>query len=368
VRLVPRPTLRLRPRANEEILMETFWFAAVSVMLAMYVVLDGFDFGVGIVHRLVARTDDERRTVLTAIGPWWDGNEVWLLAGGGVLFFAFPRAYAAAFSGFYLPLMIVLWLLILRGMAIELRSHHENPLWREFWDSAFSFASVLMAVVLGAALGNVIRGVPVDASGYFAMPLFTDFRPGPQPGVFDWYTLLVGLFTLCVLAGHGSLFLVWKTTGPLQERSRILAGRAWSAAVPLWILATLATAWLDPQLFANLWARPWTLILAIVVLASLAGVFYFQRQRRESAAFLASSLFLLSILAATMAGNYPNLLRSTLDPAFSVTAENAATGRYGLQVGLAWWIIGIALAAGYFLYLYRTFRGKVEPPASGHGY
>jgi cytochrome d ubiquinol oxidase subunit II len=348
--------------------MEAFWFAAVSVMLAVYVVLDGFDFGAGIVHRFVARTDTERRTVLAAIGPVWDGNEVWLLAAGGVLFFAFPHAYAASFSGFYLPLMIVLWLLILRGAAIELRSHNENPLWREFWDTTFSFASVLMAVVLGTALGNVIRGVPLDDTGYFAMPLFTDFRTGPEPGVFDWYTLLVGCFTLCVLTGHGALYLVWKTQGPVQERSRILAGRAWLIAVPLWLMVTLATAWLHSQLYVNLWARPWTLALVLIVVASLAAVFHFHRQRRELAAFLASSLFLLSILAATMAGNYPDLLRSTRDPAYNVTATNAAAGTYGLQVGLIWWLIGITLAVGYFTYLFRSFRGKVETPSSGHGY
>ena len=183
--------------------METFWFAAVSAMLAIYVVLDGYDFGVGIIHRLVARTDEERCAVLAAIAPYWDGNEVWLVAGGGVLFFAFPHAYAAAFSGFYLAFIIVLWLLILRGIAIEFRSHLENPLWREFRDSTFMLASLLMAVVLGTSLGNVVRGVPVDRSGYFAMPLFTDFQPGRQPGIFDWYTLLVGVFALLLLAGHG---------------------------------------------------------------------------------------------------------------------------------------------------------------------
>src|SRR5437879_8059908 len=143
--------------------MEAVWFAIVSAMLTVYVVLDGFDFGVGILHRLVARTDDERRTVLAAIGPVWDGNEVWLVAAGGVLFMAFPRVYSAALSGFYMALMIVLWLLIVRGIAIESRSHQENPLWREFWDTAFSLASALLAVVLGAAMGNMIRGVPLDA-------------------------------------------------------------------------------------------------------------------------------------------------------------------------------------------------------------
>src|SRR5271168_1716986 len=143
--------------------MEIVLFAMVAGMLAIYTVLDGFDFGVGILHRLVARTDEERRTVLAAIGPVWDGNEVWLVAAAGVLFLAFPRVYSAAFSGFYLALMIVLWLLILRGIAIELRSQGENPLWREFWDTTFSLASALLAIVLGTALGNVVRGVPVDS-------------------------------------------------------------------------------------------------------------------------------------------------------------------------------------------------------------
>src|SRR5882762_9631531 len=161
--------------------MEMLWFAIVSAMLAVYTVLDGFYFGVGILHRFVARTDEERRTVLAAIGSVWDGNEVWLIASGGVLFMVFPKVYSAAFSGFYMALMIVLWLLILRGIAIESRSHQENPLWRDFWDTAFSLSSALLAIVLGASLGNMIRGVPLDETGFFAIPLFTDFQPGTRP-------------------------------------------------------------------------------------------------------------------------------------------------------------------------------------------
>ena len=182
--------------------MEAAWFAVVAGMLAVYTVLDGFDFGVGTLHRSVARTDEERRTVLAAIGPVWDGNEVWLIAAGGVLFLSFPRVYAAAFSGFYLALMMVLWLLILRGVAIESRSRQDNPLWREFWDTTFSLASALLAIVLGTALGNVVRGVPLDGTGSFFIPLFTDLQPGMRPGVFDWYTALVGVFTLCAQIGR----------------------------------------------------------------------------------------------------------------------------------------------------------------------
>jgi cytochrome d ubiquinol oxidase subunit II len=348
--------------------MEAVWFASVFGMLAVYTVLDGFDFGVGTLHRFVARTDEERRTVLAAIGPVWDGNEVWLIAAAGVLFLAFPRVYSAAFSGFYLALIIVLCLLILRGVAIELRSRLENPLWREFWDTTFALASALLAVVLGTALGNVVRGVPLDGTGLFFIPLFTDFQPGVQPGIFDWYTTLVGVFTLCVLAGHGALYLVWKTTGPVQVRSAAWARKIWLAVLPLWVLVTLATAWIQPEIYTNLLARPWSLGFVLLMLGGLCGVFHFSSRGRELAAFLSSSAFILSLLATTMAGSYPNWLRSTLDPAHSLTAANSASESYALQVGLVWWSIGMALAGGYFVYLFRSVRGKVGSGAGEHGY
>src|ERR1700722_5492090 len=183
--------------------MQTVWFMLVAVMIAVYVVLDGFDLGAGIIHLLVARTDSERRLVLRSIGPFWDGNEVWLLAGGGTLYFAFPALYASAFSGFYLALMIVLWLLILRGISIEFRTHVDSTLWRPFWDFLFGASSTLLALLFGVALGNVVRGVPLDASGYFFLPLWTDFQPGGNAGVIDWYTLLIGLASLSALALHG---------------------------------------------------------------------------------------------------------------------------------------------------------------------
>jgi cytochrome d ubiquinol oxidase subunit II len=340
--------------------MPTFWFAIVSVMLAIYVVLDGYDFGVGVIHKFVARTDAERRTVIAAIGPYWDGNEVWLLAAGGLLFCAFPHAYAASFSGFYLPLIIVLWLLIMRGTSIEFRSHHANPLWREFWDTIFAVASALMALVLGTSLGNVIRGVPIDETGYFAIPLFTNFLTGMYPGVFDWYTILVGLLALSVLAVHGSLYLVWKTTNLVQERSRKLAAGAWWAAFVLWLAATGATIWIQPELFQNLLGRPWSLILVGIMLAGGAGSYVFMRRQQDLAAFISSSLFIIGILAATMAGNYPYFLRSTIDPYLGLTAHAAASGEHGLRVALAWWIVGMTLVLGYFFYLFRTFRGKAR--------
>jgi cytochrome d ubiquinol oxidase subunit II len=349
--------------------VETVWFAIVAGMLAVYAVLDGFDFGVGIVHRFVARTDEERRTVLAAIGPIWDGNEVWLIAAGGVMFLAFPKVYAAAFSGFYLALMIVLWLLILRGIAIESRSQQANPLWREFWDTTFAIASALLAVVLGTSLGNVLRGVPIDATGWFAMPLFTNFRLGLQPGIFDWYTTLVGLFTLCTLSAHGAIYLAWKTTGAVQSRSRRWARIAWLVAAPLWALATGATALIQPTVFTNLLSRPWSIGFVVLMFAGFYGVFRFlkREQERDCAAFLSSAAFLLGVLGATMAGNYPFWLRSTLGPAHSLSAENAAARMHALQVGIDWWLIGIILVSAYFVNLFRAFRGKADADA-GYGH
>jgi cytochrome d ubiquinol oxidase subunit II len=321
--------------------MEAVWFAIVSAMLAVYAVLDGFDFGVGIVHRVVARTDEERRTVLAAIGPVWDGNEVWLIAAGGVLFMAFPRVYATAFSGFYMALMIVIWLLILRGVAIEFRSLQDHPLWRGFWDTVFSLASVLLAAVFGTTLG--------------------------EPGILDWYTGLVGLFTLAALAGHGALYLVWRTTGPVRERSLAFAREAWKAVFVLWVAATAATATVQPEAFSNLVSRPWTLAFVALSAAGIFGVFRFPGRGRELAAFLSSCAFLLGSVATALAGNYPFWLRSTLDASYSLTASNSASARYGLGVALAWWVVGITLAAGYFTYLFRSMRGKVGAE-TGAGY
>src|SRR5690349_15523692 len=189
------------------------WFWLVAVMITAYVVLYGFDLGAGVLHLLITRTDQERRTVIRSIGPVWDGNEVWLLAGGGTLYFAFPLLYASAFSGFYLALMIVLWLLIMRGCGIELRLHHELRVWRQFFDGLFFISSLLLTVFYGAALANVIRGVPLGEDGYFFLPLWTDWNVGPHPGILDWYTVTGGLVALVALALHGALYLVVKTEG-----------------------------------------------------------------------------------------------------------------------------------------------------------
>src|SRR6266571_3133667 len=192
------------------------WFWLVAVMIVGYVVLDGFDLGVGVLHLFLVRNEAERQATLHSIGPVWDGNEVWLLAGGGTLYFAFPLLYASAFSGFYLPLMIVLWLLIGRGISIELRMHIDNGVWRSFFDGLFFLSSTLLAIFLGAALANVIRGVPIGPDQYFFLPLWTNWRVGPNPGILDWYTVIGGLVAFIALAVHGALYLATKASGELD--------------------------------------------------------------------------------------------------------------------------------------------------------
>ncbi|HWP31909.1 MAG TPA: cytochrome d ubiquinol oxidase subunit II [Fimbriimonadales bacterium] len=341
--------------------METVWFFIIAAMLAVYVVLDGFDFGAGILHLFVAKNEGERRTVINAIGPFWDGNEVWLLAGGGVLVFAFPKAYAVGFSGFYLPLIMALWLLILRGISIEFRGLETNALWRSFWDGAFFFSSSLMAIILGAALGNVIRGVPIGETGYFSGPLFTDFRVSENPGVLDWYTVTVGVFALVVLTLHGALFLSYKTSGEVQKRSQSLCLPLWFVMVLVGVLTTIATAQVRPDLYRNLLGRPWTWVLAFGVIVSTVLIPLFVVRKRDLLAFLSSAGFIVCMLAATAAGLYPTMLTSTINREFDLTIHNAAAGPLSLKVGIIWWGIAIVLAVFYFVHLFRAFKGKVSP-------
>jgi cytochrome d ubiquinol oxidase subunit II len=344
--------------------VETTWFALLCFMMTVYVVLDGFDFGVGILHLFVARSDDERRTVIASIGPVWNGNEVWLVAFGGVLLFSFPAVYAAALSGFYLPLMLVLWLLILRGMAIEFRSQIDNPLWRALWDAVFAVSSSAMAAVLGVALGNVLRGVPIGEAHQFHVPFFTSFTTEHPQGALDWFTVLVGFFALLVLAGHGAAYLNWKTAGPVQARSQRVARVAWSAVAIVGVAVTIATARVQPVLYTRLWHRPATWPLPFWIAGSLVALGVALRRGQELRAFLASSAFIAGMLAATAAGLYPDFLRSTVDETWNLTVHNAAAGRAGLVIGLAWWIPALVLAAGYFAYLFRAMSGKVKGASS----
>jgi cytochrome d ubiquinol oxidase subunit II len=339
--------------------MDTVWFILVALMLAGYAVLDGFDLGAGALHLIAARTEEERRMVLHSIGPVWDGNEVWLVAAGGTLFYAFPLLYASSFSGFYLALNMVLWLLIVRALGIELRGHLPNPLWRSSFDGAFALASFLLIVFFGAALGNVMRGVPLGPDHYFFLPLWTDFIPGPHPGILDWYTLLCALVTLVAVTVHGALYLIVKTEGALNERLHRIVKTLWPAQVVLTLAALIATMSVRPQLLGNYYAGPKGWIIPLAVAVGLAGIVY-PREPKERTAFLSSCLYIVATLAGAAYALYPALLPSSGDPALSLTIRNAAAGDASLSAGIGWWTAGMLVAIGYFVIVYSMFRGKVR--------
>jgi cytochrome d ubiquinol oxidase subunit II len=338
--------------------MGIIWFCLVALMIAVYVLLDGFDIGAGAIHLLVAKTDEERRQILASIGPVWDGNEVWLIAAGGTLYFAFPALYASGFSGFYLPLMIVLWLLILRGISIEFRNHIKSKIWDPLWDFVFCASSLLLAVFYGAALANVVRGVPLDASGYFFEPLWTNFRLGDDVGILDWYTIAVGVLALAVLAMHGALWVRMKTSGPVSERAATLASQVWWAVLALTAVVTSITFKVQPQVKENFTTWPLGFILPLLAVAGLAGVQFELIKRDELKAFLASCLYITGMLTSVVFGVFPMVLPAR-NPIYSLTVNSAKAADYGLKVGLIWWIIGMILATGYFTYVYRSFAGKV---------
>lgn len=346
--------------------MGTLWFCLVALMLTAYVVLDGFDLGAGIVHLFIAQNEEERRAVFRTIGPVWDANEVWLIAAGGTLYFAFPVLYASSFSGFYLPLMIVLWLLILRGISIEFRRHSSAPMWASFWDGAFFLSSLLLAVFFGAALGNVVRGVPLDSQGQFFEALWTNFRPVGVTGILDWYTILTGLAAWLALTVHGALWVALKTRGSLRERAQRFASKLWIPLALLTVLLTWSSFHLQPHLSASFAARPWGGVFPAIAVAGLLGMVF--RLKNEGKAFFASSTYLVGMLASVAFGLYPDVLPSSADPALSLTLGNAKAADHGLKIGLVWWSVGIVLATAYFVIVYRRFRGKVGVSPQEEGY
>jgi cytochrome bd ubiquinol oxidase subunit II len=335
--------------------MATAWFWFLAVMVTIYVVLDGFDLGVGTLHLLVARDEGQREESTAAIGPVWNGNEVWLLAAGGVLFMAFPRAYAGAFSGLYFGLILVLWLLVGRGLALELRHQLDHPLWRTACDTVFGLSSAGLALVFGVALGNVVRGVPLDAQGYFSLPLFSTL---------NWYALLIGIFGLVVLTVHGAAFLAFRTGGALGARAAAWSRRLWWLQ-PLLVVALVAPTYaVRPAMLTNLIAEPWRLAFPALAIAALVAQFVYQRRDRWAGAFAASSLFIVGLLTTMAAGLYPNLLPARDGQPHSLTVHNAAAGDQALTTALVWWPLGMLLAAVYFTFAYRLFF-RAGPPGIG---
>lgn len=340
--------------------METVWFILVGFLLTMYILLDGFDLGAGALYPFVAKTDKERRAVLKAILPVWDGNEVWLIAAGGALLLAFPLLYASSLSGFYLPIFILFWLLIARGIALEMRGTINNRMWHSLWDASFFFGSLLLPFFFGVALANVMRGVPLKSGGYFFMPLWADFSPtSANPGILDWYTIMIGLLALATLVMHGMNYLAVKTEGGLHTSARIYSATAWVATLGLTTIATPLTFELFSQRFQNFTGVSWGFIFPLIALGGLLAMPYFYFKRRDQAVFACSCAYIAGMISSTAFAIYPAVLPA-VDPASSLTIQNASTTTHGLVVGLIWWFIGMVVASTYFTIIYRMFRGKVQ--------
>src|SRR5258708_9887930 len=257
--------------------MEPVWFVLFAVMIFAFVVLDGFDLGAGVLHLLIARPEEELRAVIRTMGPVWDGNEVWLISGGGPLYFAFQLLYASSFSGFYLPLNIVLWLLVLRGIGIEFRMHIENQVWRSLFDGFFAISSTLLAIFFGAALGNVVRGVPLGVDHFFFEPLWTNFRTGPDIGILDWYTCGAAVLSLVALVVHGALYVARKREGTVNEKSRQLARRLGPLLIVMTPFRVPVTAAVRPRTMHNFREYPLTYLIPLAVAVSLAAIWFFAR-------------------------------------------------------------------------------------------
>jgi cytochrome d ubiquinol oxidase subunit II len=348
--------------------MGTVWFWIVAAMLTLYVVLDGFDLGVGIVYLLVARTEQDRRKAMHAIGPVWDGNEVWLIAGGGTLFFAFPLLYASSFSGFYLPLTIVLWLLMVRGLSIELRAHTDDSVYKTFFDATFFLSSFALAVFFGAALANVVRGVPIGADDYFFLPLWTNWRTGPNPGILDWYTVMGGVLAALALALHGLLYLALKTKGELNLRSTAWAKKLLPIVAVITLTSVPATVIARPDSLAHYQQHGIAWLAPTMVVAGMVTTAVSLARGWEWRAFLGSCTYLAAMLVGAAAGLYPVVLPSVGTAGQSITIDRALAGPHAVRVGLIWWIFGILLALTYTVTVYWLFRGKVPEHAEGYGH
>jgi cytochrome d ubiquinol oxidase subunit II len=330
--------------------LQIIWFVLIAVLLIGYAVLDGFDLGVGVWH-LFLRGDAERRASLAAIGPLWDGNEVWLLTGGGALFAAFPHVYATVFSGFYLALMLLLFALIFRAVSVEFRGKEESPRWRNGWSIAFALGSIIPALLFGVALGNLMRGLPLDASRNFTGTFLSLLNP---------YALLIGLTGLAIFAVHGARFLAVKLEGEVAQRARKWASIAGTAFWLLLLISVIATVRTQPLLMQNYnaYLALWLLPLGIAVFGFLSMLS--DMKNRYTAAFVYWALTIVMTLASVATALFPRMVPALNDPALSLTVYNASSSQLTLTVMLVLALIGMPLVIGYTVWAYRAFSGKVS--------
>lgn len=336
--------------------LNTIWFLLVGVLIIGYAVLDGFDLGVGVLH-LFFRDPQERRLFINSIAPVWDGNEVWLLTGGGALFAAFPMVYATVFSGFYLALMLLLAALVFRAVSMEFRGKVDSARWRTSWDLAFGFGSLLPSILFGVAFGNILRGIPVNGAGTFTGTFFSLLNP---------YALLVGLLSLALFVTHGATYLILKTDGGLRLRLTRWASGGWMASVVLYLVATPASMAVSPFLFEGILQSVLFWILFPLVLGAMIFFPVALKAGKGGRAFIASSMMIAGMIGLSAVSLFPRLVPSSTDPAFSLTVYNASSSQMTLTVMLIIALIGMPLVIGYTVFIYRVFKGKTVITADSY--
>lgn len=357
--------------------MEIFWYIIVAIVLVVFFILDGYDFGAGIIHLFFAKTEKDKEVIAKSAGLFWDSNEVWLVVGGGMLFMAFPTFYASVFSGFYLPLIIVLWLIVFRAIGLEFRSQFDFQMWKDFWDKAFGMSSLLLALFFGIALGNIVRGVnlggvensvSVYEGHYFFSPLWNStFSPlSENPGIIDWFTIIIGLITVVTLAIHGANWIILKTNSSINNQLKSVIFKLNITLLLLTIFSLVVWQRVNQNSLDNFIDKPYLIIFPIIYFSGLFGLFFIKKLKKDIFGFVLSSLLILGGITSSLASMFPVILPSTNNVNGSLTIYNTAATEYGLSVALNWGIIGFILLFVYLIIQKRLLGGKIDKMDYGH--
>lgn len=357
--------------------MEIFWYIIIVFFLVVFFILDGYDFGAGIIHLFFAKTEKDKEVISKSAGLFWDSNEVWLVAVGGLLFMAFPIFYASVFSGFYMPLMIVLWLIIFRAIGLELRGQFRFQMWRDIWDKAFGVSSLLLALFFGVALGNIVRGVNLGgvANGvslyeghYFFLPLWNSrFSPlGENPGVLDWFTIIIGIISVVTLTIHGANWIILKTNSSINIKLKSIILKLTIVLSLLTIFSLVIWHIMYPISLDNFIKTPFLFIFPIIYFIGLFGLFFIMKLKKEIYGFILSSLLIIGGITSSAASLFPVLLPSSNNVNESLSIYNTATSDYGLTVSIYWGIIGFILLIVYMIIQKRLTGGKIDKMDYGH--
>lgn len=329
--------------------LNTIWFILIAILIAGYAILDGFDLGVGILH-LFTKDESEKKINLNAIGPVWDGNEVWLITAGGALFAAFPIVYATVFSSFYIALMLLLTALIFRAVSFEFRGKVDSITFKKVWDYAFGLGSLFAALLLSVAYGNILKGIPIDENKIFHGSFFSLLNP---------YAIVIGLTGVVLFIMHGAIYMTLKTEGTQLQRMTKWATSCWMAFIILYLLATFLTFFYSGFLFENITENPLFWILFLLLLLSIVYIPLGLKSQQYFKSFIASSLIIFSAFSLSALSLYPRLVPSSINLNYSLNAYNASSSQYTLKTMLIIAIIGMPVVIAYTIFIYRIFKGKV---------